>query len=258
DDYQYVQNKKAMRMFNIAGVAIERENEVPGLEHLGNDILYQNGSYLEDVKYLIVELPESSLPTVTEFKENYFGEHYYKPIFFRFLLNMSKDAGKNGSIPSSAANDFDYVEGYFKIDHSIDNPLTTFTADGRFYGAISMKFSNLEGGVNAGKDVNPISKAGWYFGQKYLPKKVFGLPLYTSTSIKDIANQLISDFGAIDEIVRGPNAKLRNQRLIGRRYVPEKSWIRLQEPNDRKLGGGVRVQKIEMHDNWDKMLNSTN
>ncbi|MFD2433835.1 hypothetical protein ACFSO9_09975 [Mesonia maritima] len=222
-------------MFKIAGVA--REGENPGSADLGDDLLYNHGNFSNDAKYLIVELPESSTLSEAEFKEKYLREHYNKPIYFRFLLNMSKEASNTSNSP----NDFDYVEGYFKIDTGLS--LKTFASNGKFYGAIPMKFSDLEGGINGGKNVNPISKAGWYFGQKYLSRKVYGLPLYTNTSIKSIMNQLKSDFGAIDEIIRGPNAKLRNQRRIAKRYVPEKSWIRLLEPNDRKLGGGVRVQR---------------
>lgn len=249
DDYQYVQDRKAMQMFKIAGVT--KESNIPSGSDIGNTTLYKNGSYSEDAKYLIVELQEENLISTELFEQKYLAEHYDKPIFFRFLLNMSKSTGQGNQ-----SNDYDYVEGYFKIDKN--ESLNTFSSNGKFYGAIPMQFSDMEGGVNGQKNVNPISKAGWYFGQKYLPKKVYGLPQYSSAaSIKDIINQLKSDFGAIDEIIRGPNAKLRNQKLIARRYIPEKSWIRLLNPSGTKLGGGSRIRKIEMHDNWDAMMGST-
>lgn len=256
DDYQFVQNKKAMRMFKVAGVT--KEGQIPGPSDLtGDKFLYKNGNYSNDAKYLIVELPENTELTPNLFEEKYLGEHIDKPIYFRFMLNMSKEAAN----PSNTSNDFDYVEGYFKIDTEIpgNSPFKMFSANGKFYAAIPMSFSRLEGGVNGGEFVNPISKAGWYFGQKYLSRKTYGLRPYTDPgSIINIINQLKADFGAIDEIIKGPNGKLRDQRLIAKRFIPEKSWIRLQEPSDRKLGGGARIRKIEMHDNWGQMLESTN
>jgi len=251
DDYQYVQDEKAMRMFKVVGVTNEDQGP-PDETHIGHTNLFNNGNYDQDAKYLIVQIPETGLLTGEEFREKYIGDHFEKPIYFRFMLNMSKD-GYNGVTP----NDFDYVTGYFKIDPNPELQIeeTFVDGEGNWYGAIPMDFSDMEGGVSTNEDINPISKAGWYFGRKNLPRKVYGLPLYTDGSVGQVMRQLEEDFGSFDEMIIGPNAKLRNQKLIARKFVPEKSWIRLLEPNDRKLGGGVRVKKIEMHDQWDQMQN---
>lgn len=252
DDYQYVQDRKVMQMFKVVGAT----ESIPNQSNYLNKLLYQNGNNGGDAKYLIVELPEAPNTTLTgaEFQEKYLGDQFNKPIYFRFMLNMSKDTGK--STFNNDSNDFEYVTGYFLIDSSIPD---TFTDGASVYGIIPMQFTDLEGGVNGGKQINPISKAGLYFGRKYLHRKVYGLPLYSDgTSVKDVITQLKSDIGALSEIISGPNAKLRNQNLIARRFIPEKSWIRLLEPTGRKMGGGVRVKRVVMDDQWEKMLSSTN
>ncbi len=257
DDYAYVQDRKAMRMFKVVGVT--KDQETPIADHIINENtgeLYKNGTYDEDARYLIVELPETQNLSGSEFTQKYLQDQLDQPIYFRFMLNMTKDGGLS-TLPSNDNNHFDYVTGYFRIA-DIAIPNTFADANGRIYGAIPMEFTNMEGGVNGGQPVNPISKAGWYFARRNLQKLAYGLPQYTDASIKDIMEQLLSDIGALDEMFIGPNAKLRNQRLIARRFVPERSWIRLTEPNNRKLGGGVRVQKIEMHDEWDAMVSSSN
>lgn len=253
DDYQYVQNRKAMQMFKIAGIT--KENNSPS----GSDItsasrlvdLYQHNNYDNDARYLIVETPEESLISNNEFISKYIGDQIDKPIYFRFMLNMTKNAALNNSI----TNEYDYVTGYFKIDQNILNSSNlVFEKEGKIYGAIPMEFHDLESGINGDRNVNPISKAGWYFARKYLPKQSYNLPPYTSGSVKDIVNQLKNDFGAITEIFSGPNKKLRDEKFVAKKCIKDKSWIRLLEPSGTKLGGGIRVKKIEMLDVWDKMV----
>ena len=36
-----------------------------------------------------------------------------------------------------------------------------------------------------------------------------------------------------------------------------KSWVRLQKPDGRKFGGGERVKRVRMFDNWNVMSNNT-
>ncbi|WP_299883978.1 hypothetical protein [uncultured Lacinutrix sp.] len=253
DDYQYVQDRKAMRMFKVVGVT--KEDDIPSFNDVYNNRLYKNNNYNEDARYLLVEIPESDAITNSDFISRYIGDQVDKAIYFRFLLNMTKNASPSNS------NNFDYVTGYFKINQDLlydASTNLTFAENGKVYGAIPMAFLDLDGGINSNRNVNPISKAGWYFGRKHLPKEVYGLPPYTSGSVKDIVTQLSNDFGAITELITGANGKLRNEKLIAKTYVPNKSWIRLLEPTGTKLGGGLRVSKIEMHDAWDEMLNTSN
>jgi hypothetical protein len=243
DDYQYVQDKKAMQMFKVVGVSDE-SNYNNLMTSGGHSILY-NGS--RNAKYIVVQLPEDE-PTPNEmvegdFIDRYLGEHYDKPIYFNFLTNMEKS--KNCS--------YDYVSGYFEIDKGLE--VKFFGGDNdETLAAIPMKSVQMEGSNNT---INPISKAGWYFGRKNLNRYVYGVGDNTpeNASLKDIVNALGGAFGGYLDIFRAPNATLRNEELIARKFIPEKSWIRLQHPKKGKLGGGLRVRRVLMHDNWHEMNN---
>lgn len=254
DDYQYVQDRKAMKMFKVVGIS--NDDAEPSVNDIGNDLLYTPGSnYDKEGRQLIVALSESdTLPIIEKqvFVDKYLGDQLDKPIYFRFMLNMSKDGGRT-SAPAASNRKFDYVTGYFNIGNYSDISIFRDDPSGVTYAALPMTFTDLEGGVSGGLQINPISKAGWYFGRKYLQREMLGLPIYTNSSFEDIAKQLWKDFISVAELLQGINAKLRNERLIARRFVPEKSWIRLLEPTGSKMGGGARVKEIRMLDNWDEM-----
>ncbi len=249
DDYQYVQDRAAMQMFKVVGAGSSNQPSNPEAEQR----LYKAGSF-DEADYIYVKLPdENAAITNNEFKSKYLKGQTDKPIYFRFLMNMTQD----GAL-SDSHKDYDYVTGYFKIkENETPNVFQVGGSSGSIYAAIPMERSKREGGViNSGKMVNPISKAGWYFGRKHLNGWVYGLEMDAgSQNIKDIAQGIISSFGAIKDIFSGPNGKLRqNKHLCAQRFIPEKSWIRLSTPKNYKLGGGSRIKKLVMKDQWYQMV----
>lgn len=246
DDYQYVQDKHTMQMFKVVGAA-ENLNNLGNVNPENNTLLYKfDGN--NDARYLFVALPdETSTLTSTEFKQKYLKDQEGKPIYFRFFMNMTK-AGTVGA----SQTDFDYVTGYFQTDGDSQ----VFEYNGNIYAAIPMQLSDMEGGLGGSNQVNPISKAGWYFGRNYLNGIVYGLNQNANTeNAATIAKSLVSSIGAISQIFSGPNGKLRsNSHLCAQRFIPEKSWIRLSTPKNYKLGGGIRVKEIVMKDNWNQMV----
>ncbi|MEM9337184.1 MAG: hypothetical protein AAGA66_00525 [Bacteroidota bacterium] len=248
DDYQYVQNRPAMQMFKVVGAGRN-----PSAGELNNTKLYKfDGD--RDVNFLYVQLPAETDDDI-DFKKDYLKGVLDKPIYFRFFMNMTKSGAVNPNSPA-----FDYVTGYFEIPDEYKSPAKPIdvfkTSNGNVYAAIPMKRTKMEGGIRGGRDVNPISKAGWYFGRKYLNGIVYGINQdYRSENIETIAKKVISSVGAIKDIASGPNGKLRsNEFLCAQRFIPQKSWIRLSTPGDRKLGGGVRVKQLAMKDNWSRMI----
>nr|WP_321234631.1 hypothetical protein [uncultured Psychroserpens sp.] len=238
DDYKHVQDRAAMQMFKVVGV----NND--GSDQWSNKLY---GLPTGEAKYLVVELLED-VADASEFEEKYVGEFLDKPLFYRFLLNMEK-TGQCG---------YDYVEGYCNIDQNA--PFKYFSNpnnDGKNYGAIPIEHVDIEGGVVGNNDVNPISKSGWYFARKHLNRYAYGTGDNSPTSINlgDIVNAIGATLPLLAEIFIGPNAYLKG-RNIAKTFKPEKSWIRLKHPTDGKLGGGLRVKKLVMHDNWDVMINN--
>ncbi len=256
DDYQYVQELKAMRMFKVIGAGDEVDQSE--INDLNRNALYNGSSHN---KYLYVKLPEDSGLDYNqpdeilkqEFKTKYLGDHFDKPIHFRFLLNMT-----------NRSEHYDYVEGYFLIDNNIDNDPNTFDGavfdiDGVHYASIPMQTLRMNGSafINNTQPVNPISKAGWHFGRTYLNKAVYSKTgAITSKKFGDIVNELIDSMEAISEIFLGPNKRLEDNGCA-REFKPKRSWIRLLNPTGAKLGGGLRVKSVKLMDQWAEMLSNT-
>ena len=242
DDYQYVQDRKAMQMFKVAGVSnngdnIDSTNQLYGLN-------------TGEARYVAINLLEPLESTnqddkVDEFIDKYLGDNLNKPMYFRFLLNMKKGEGISGC-------SYDYVEGYTFLD--TDDP-NFIKFDNSNHAFIKMKSLELGGGTNANMEVNPISKAGWFYAREYLNRFAYGTgdnnP--SATSVNGIIDAIFGSISALSEIYNGPNLALRN-RHIAKYFKPEKSFIRLQNPTKNKLGGGLRVSQIKMYDNWDTMV----
>jgi hypothetical protein len=227
DDYQYVQDRKAMRMFKVEGVSY---NSSPNNVNTGE--LYTGG---EDARYVVIKT--DSQTTANNVKQRYIGNLINKPIFFNFLVNM-------------ANNKKDYVQGYFKID---DPSLIHFDAVNKLL-FIPMEQLNREGKNSGDNLVNPISLAGWYFGRQYMNREIYGQPSHSDgANIVSLARSLANNIGAMVQIYKGPNGHLKDKKCA-KYFNPKKSWIRLLEPDGIKLGGGARVKKINLYDEWDDML----
>ncbi|WP_044397227.1 hypothetical protein [Lacinutrix sp. Hel_I_90] len=243
DDYRFVQDRKAMQMFKVAGVNNQAANNPSGT------VLYNSSSHNY---FMHIELPENV--DATTFKENYLldtenaGLGYIgsesNPLYFKFLLNTTQ-------------SQFDYVTGYAILDLSTIN--TYLHTDGKTYASVKFRSVDREGGIfNSGLQVNPVSKAGWYFSRKYLNRRVYNLPDANFDGPGDflqVGKAVVSAFGNIAEIFQGPNQVLQRKKNA-REFKKEKSWVRLYHAQGRKYGGGLRVKTIQLHDNWDVMTDN--
>lgn len=244
DTYNSVQNKGIMEMFKVRGVganaiAIETSNAF-------NDLLYKpNGK----MRYLYVELPnEVANTTITEFESKYIGNLLDEPVFFKFMLNMVK----------GQTNAYDFVSGYLKIDKT--RAFGRFSKNEKEYGAIPVQFvkkNKEENEYDENEGEHPIAKAGWYFGRNYLNRLVYGQAEVQNFNVLDIANTIVGNIGSMFAVFQDPYTELKNKQCA-QKFSTTKSWIRLKSPNKSKLGGGLRVSKIEMFDEWDSMTGNTN
>lgn len=230
DDYKYVQNKKAMQMFKVIGAG---STPTPNSSQITNNKLFSGGNHN---KYLYVKVNDAGLGAF-EFINKYLSENINKPIYFKFLLNMTSSSS-------------DYVSGYFEIDQSALNTINT-NSDG--IAAIPLRYLRRDGGIVGNPQVNPIAKAGWGFGRTYLNRSVYSLGGDESnTNFISIVKDLVGSIGAMAEIFTGPNAKLESKGCA-KNFDTARSWIRLENPNGKKLGGGLRVKSVSLSDNWDVM-----
>lgn len=235
DDYKFVQNKKAMQMFKVVGAG---DVPTPSYGATQNSNLYTAGPTHN--KYLYVQVnPEDAGINSVEFRKKYLSENINKSIYFKFLLKM------NG-------NSSDYVTGYFEIDPN-ETLRENMGVDANGLVAIPLRFLRRDRGPISNQEVNPIAKAGWGFGRTYLNRAVYSLSgNEENTNFISIVEDLVGSIGAMAEIFRGPNAVLETKGCA-KTFNNKSSWIRLENPNGKKLGGGLRVKKVELHDNWDVM-----
>ncbi|WP_298892422.1 Ig-like domain-containing protein [uncultured Psychroserpens sp.] len=234
DRYSHVQNKDVMQMFKVVGAGDDPIS-------LGGQNLYQGSN---DFDYIYVDI-DDDISDETEFINTYLkdiGASDANPMYFRFLLNMSN-------------NKYDYVTGYTLIEKEYSR---VFEDNGNTYASIKLKRVKKEGGlVDSNQLVNPIAKSGWYFGRKNLNRLVYGLPAGDFDEPGDLlalGQTFVGAIGAVSDIFFGPNEALRI-RNCAKEFKPLKSWIRLYHPDEEKLGGGLRVKSIKLHDNWDGMTN---
>lgn len=229
DDYKYVQNREAMQMFKVVGAG----NDINTLS-TGNR-LYQNANSQTNVVYIKLDTPCSS---DSEFLTKYLNKLKSNPIYFRFLLNMTRP---------SLSDRQDYVTGYMRLHLEDGNPVYKILENGQ-YAAIQIE---LDGGHN------PIAKAGWNFGKQYLSNVVYNLTGDEGldvTNVEGVVKSIIDLIPNLVNIFRSPNAELIDGRIASR-FDTTKSWIRLMAPS-AKFGSGSRVKELKIQDNWNVMTDN--
>lgn len=259
DDYQWVQNKRTMRMFKIFGAGM---SDNPNVSSSKSDVLFEQGIINDHKMYLYALVDETILTqSDAELKSKYLNELERGLIQFRFFMNMSQ-GGSTASDAALNSYSFDYVSGYAELDLSQTVKLSAGPSTGKAYLSIPVQLVDKEGGFSGQQQVNPISKAAWQLGRKNLSKYVYQSPSadITGSDDEDIVNNAVAQLFGVQtitnlvEVFTGPNSTLENKG-IGRRFIKDKSWVRLMEPKHKKLGGGVRVAKVKMKDVWEKMNN---
>lgn len=216
DDYAYVQHKRAKQMFKIVGIEGCNETKCS----ISNDDNKNRKLYFE------------MIPGTSIYDYAAIGE----VIYFKALLSMNEDADR-----------FDYVPGYAVIEE-----IGTEGANG-YIKLKSGKLKDSESSAN----YNPIAIAGVQFARNYLsriiPPSSQENPQSEDADFLDIVNSLVGAFTSFGELFTGPNKPIWSKE-IGTIMIAGKSWIRLNNPNYAKMGGGHRVKEIRTYDAWDQMV----
>ncbi|MGK4569029.1 hypothetical protein [Flavobacterium sp. 3HN19-14] len=218
DDYQYVQDKHAMQMFKIDGLARTVGSYTPG-----DNALYSGQG---DARYVVVKITVLPDDTPEKIKKRYTEGLLDKPVYFNFLTNLTQNN-----------NEFEYVSGYFEMD---EDPVVS--GDKLF---IPMKWLNTEGSGTLEPKSNPISVAAWFFGRQNINPQMNDTPDPGGSSplnLVDIGKSIVDNLDHLAELWKGANGYLKGKG-IGRSVKVPKCWIRLLEPSGSKKGGGCRVKK---------------
>ncbi|HYG53325.1 MAG TPA: hypothetical protein VD905_20645, partial [Flavobacteriales bacterium] len=221
DDYAYVQNKPAMQMFKIAGYEGQTfpsaENDATNITDDGKKIYFNLQNGETDISKYVSK-----------------GQLVY----FRFLMETN-------------SGNHDYVSGYFKVA-----ACSTQTVSGTLYGYVVPEAVDINDAA-ASQDVNPITKAAVQYCRLNLPRYIYDQPAIddSHTFGLETLNSLVSVFSNFSAAVQGENQWILSKGKC-EEAILKKSWIRLNSPTGHKQGGGVRVKKIVMTDEWEDMTDS--
>jgi len=231
DDYAFVQHLPANQMFPIAGT----EGNTPvaagsyGIQSVSN-----SGDKNKDVLFRL----NSASDNINDYVK--IGDM----IYFRCLVEIRM------SETNDSPTKYEYVSGYARVNSVAQNGII---------GQVGLEAEQLKDGAST--DYSPITKAAIQFGRLHLPNDIYSQPSSdgadgSEQGLLDFAQSVVGALGSLGELVTGPNMKVYNEGR-GQNIVVNKSWIRLKEPRHKKLGGGIRVKRILMSDNWDYMLKDT-
>lgn len=253
DRYAYVQDKRAMDFTTITGVGnAAHTTDITSRE------LYDSGSSRRYVYFKlqdpIVDNGESEQALKDIVKKKYFLNEdgsMMKYLFFKSLVEVS---GAQNLIYN---NVHEYVQGYSGIDGFGVN-MSMKNSDGDYsHGYILLKGEEISEAF--GWKVNPIAKAGWDFTRLYLPHIAYNKPpkMGEGTGLQHIVGQLSSTLNTVIDMVLGFNLKMHLAQHS--KYLqPQKTFIKLQNSRKAKYGGGHRVKKLVIKDNWKTISGSNN
>jgi len=255
DDYAYVQNKPAMTMFQVVGVNNEATLPSDLSSNPGVRMLMKPQLSLGEKNnlYMFFKLPATNYAGSTdEFKRNYLRDLLAgnKYMYFKFLVNLTM---QGSAVDKNLGDYFEYVTGYAQIE---PGQFGTINSGGSTYGYVKLKTVDVNDKPISG-DVNPICKAAWQMGRVQFPQLVWDATTAPGGGVKDVVKALVNSNIAKNliqglNIVGGPNAQLRDKDY-GKEFITHKSTIRLYEPSRKKMGGGCRVKKLTISDNWSDM-----
>ncbi|MBP6024927.1 hypothetical protein [Ferruginibacter sp.] len=223
DDYGYVQDKRAMAMTKIAGMG-----NSPSATPLPN--LYENLLLnTKDLMYVFIDVPVAVINSKTD-------------IYRKYLEGAEQVDGSS--------------KLYFKL--KVKMPGTSiyetvpFYADYEDYGYVNANriWIKLK---EFGKDVSfPAIAALQYLRINHPGKAYPGSDMNGDASFKAIIQSLVGMSRQFKDMVVGFN-KSKRQEQVCKLFDTSRSYVRLNTPGYTKFGGGYRVRRITISDNWNAM-----
>lgn len=257
DDYSFIQNQGPAQMITTIGFTQFKPTiTIDPKTNYNQGNLYSNSSPYTPNNYVIVDLTSMKdgglVATTLNDAENILRNKMLPAsgkLFFKGNVQISGD-------PAT----MEFVPGYCEFDPSNSGVFAfgSFTPPGGTaiwkYAYIKLKDVDIEDMKNyPGDNCNPISKASWQIARNYLPHIAYPGSEPGGSGLAAMAGLL----SAMTEVFtfKQKNGRLR-KKLFGKVINPNKSFVRLNIPNKTKFGGGHRISKIEIVDNWNSMVSS--
>jgi hypothetical protein len=240
DDYAYVQDRKAANMYQIAGFG---NTPSPSAGQFINPTIYDKtfvpGFGILDVEYeyvyakipVAISTSLSAAAQLQELRSKYFHSNSY--LLPQLLVKLSTKVELNAGT--------EIIPFYADIESLGVIPIAGQTTSDKIY----IKVKRLE-------KHTPMVQYTLQFLKNNLPGTAF--PGYNNTEggVKAVVKAIAGMFNSLKELFAGVDNNLKNQGKC-KIIETDKSFVRLTNPYATKYGGGLRVKKVTISDNWDKM-----
>jgi PA14 domain len=225
DDYAYVQNKRAMQLFSIAGFGSD-SSSTPVAQ------LYPANTPGQDYQYVFINITDS-VNSKDDIKRKYLDG--VSKLYFKLLVKVPADIWGKGS---------EYVPFYADIDAQRYGMKGTSSSK-----MIWIKLLPIPDGA-------PPAVAAVQFLRLNLPSKAYPFSEPgDNVDAADFIKMILTAGSNISDGVSGFGAHARKVNHCDT-IIPASSFVRLDNPSLKKLGGGLRVKKIEVYDNFHFMSKS--
>lgn len=225
DTYAYVQDKKAAAMCKVLGFG--RGTTLPGAGDINK--IYTNDG---ENDYVYIQLPyQITTGGKAEFKARYLAD--VKQLYLKLAVEMPMGAGLAGIAGSENIGIYADI-----LDYGLVSP-----------GIAWIKVDNLN------NDHTPIVQGALQFLRQQLPGKAYkGYDVSEEGGAQAIVTALGGMIASVGAMFEGEF----NQLIADKKcqdIIPDKSFAKLSVPDGIKYGGGLRVKRIVINDNWAKMAN---
>ena len=210
---------------DYAYVQNQRASEMCMLNGVGSS---GSATNLVGADYVFVNLP-FPVSSDAEMRERYFEG--ITNLYFKCFLNLDALGHK------------EFVPGYAEIDPGFKPVLESGTNN-----VAKIKLKKING-------INAIARAGWQFLRTSLPRYAFpGSDNLeeNSSDLKKTIEAMVNAFASIKELFYGFEKRAKNKGFSNNLDL-SKSWVRLCSPGWKKMGGGSRVKRIDISDDWENM-----
>ncbi|HEX6431193.1 MAG TPA: hypothetical protein VF008_26065 [Niastella sp.] len=211
DDYAFVQDRRSCKMLPIAGLGINGTTITNKLYALG---LFSGSVGAREYDYVFIQVPEPCT-TKEQVYQKYLQGH--EQLAFKIAVNMP--------------NGIEYIPAYGTIaDYGVRDSTR-----------IWVRLNKVDG-------LSPLSLAALDYLRERLPAQAFpGYDVSDDGGLKQVGEMLLGLLDGLKGAFKDPVKYLRSQGKA-QTIDPAYSFVRLNDPDGFKYGGGHRVKSVILKD----------
>lgn len=225
DHYSHVQDRVATQMFEITGVG-----------EIDSDMIDNSAYGTTDEEFKIYFKPEGEVDDVEQYISDLYEDDNGIQVKFSLYSDIFQPNKRN---PERVYGYMNLTKGETKIGYDNGNPF------------ILVNPNNIE--VKKGEYYHPFLLANWQFLRSNLPEFIYDYNLgdkpRTGKEKRKKAFALLGNLVKLGQAFRNQYSVFK-QKEYGSKIHLDKSYIRLNSPDKKKYGGGVRVKQVTLSDNW--------